>query len=150
MNFSPSAGAAQPSRASSFAVVVAIELWERFGYYGMQAVLLLFMVQHMGLGDTQANLLMGAFAAMTYALPVVGGWLGDRVLGSRRAMLLGAVGMMCGYATLALATVQVQFMTVAMGIIAVSNGFFKPNAANLVRRIYDDDDAALDSAFTLY
>jgi proton-dependent oligopeptide transporter, POT family len=150
MNFSPSVGTEQPSRTSSFAVVVAIELWERFGYYGMQAVLLLFMVQQMGLGDAQANLMMGAFAAMTYALPVIGGWLGDRVLGSRRAMLLGAVGMMCGYAILALATVQVEFLTVAMAIIATSNGFFKPNAANLVRRIYDGDDAALDTAFTLY
>ncbi|MFS3135902.1 peptide MFS transporter [Gluconacetobacter sacchari] len=137
-------------RSSSFAVVVAIELWERFGYYGMQAVLLLFMVRQLGMADAQANLLMGAFSALAYALPVVGGWVGDRVLGSRRAMLLGATCMMCGYAVLAVATVHIELMTLAMALVAIGNGFFKPNAANLVRRIYDGDDAALDAAFTLY
>ncbi|MBB2200490.1 peptide MFS transporter [Gluconacetobacter tumulisoli] len=138
------------SRRASFAVVLAIELWERFGYYGMQAVLLLFMVQHLGVEDSQANLLMGAFAAMTYALPALGGWLGDRILGSRRAMLLGAMALTGGYALLAVATTRPALLTVAMAVIATANGLFKPNAANLVRRIYQGDDAELDAAFTLY
>ncbi|MBB2205491.1 peptide MFS transporter [Gluconacetobacter takamatsuzukensis] len=150
MPSAPSSVSSRPTRSSSFAVVVAIELWERFGYYGMQAVLLLFMVRQLGMADARANLLMGAFAAMAYALPVVGGWVGDRVLGSRRAMLLGATCMMGGYAALAVATVHVGLMTLAMALIATGNGFFKPNAANLVRRIYEGDDTALDSAFTLY
>ncbi|MBM9401482.1 MFS transporter [Gluconacetobacter azotocaptans] len=150
MALSTSPSSRHTSRRASFAVVLAIELWERFGYYGMQAVLLLFMVQHLGVEDTQANLLMGAFAAMTYALPALGGWLGDRVLGSRRAMLLGAMTLTGGYALLALATTRHELLTFAMAIIATANGLFKPNAANLVRRIYHGDDAELDAAFTLY
>src|SRR3978361_1774036 len=82
---------ARPTRTQSFSVVLLIELWERFGYYGMQAILLLFMVQQLGFRDREANLLWGAFAALTYAAPAVGGWIGDSVLGSRRTILLGPV-----------------------------------------------------------
>ncbi len=139
-----------PSRTQSFSVVLLIELWERFGYYGMQAVLLLFMVQRLGFYDARANLLWGAFAALTYAAPAIGGWIGDAVLGSRRTMLIGACTLACGYLLLSLPARGQLSLYLAMGVISVGNGLFKSNAANLVRRIYEGDDARLDAAFTIY
>ncbi|MBE7211678.1 MAG: MFS transporter [Gluconacetobacter diazotrophicus] len=138
------------SRAQRFTVVLLIELWERFGYYGMQALLLLFLVERLGFPDSRANLLWGAFAALTYAAPAIGGWLGDQVLGSRRAAVVGACCLMAGYAVLAIPGDAPELLFLGMGAISTGNGLFKPNAANLVRRIYEGDDARLDAAFTLY
>ncbi|MCQ8241513.1 peptide MFS transporter [Rhizosaccharibacter radicis] len=140
------------SRRRSFQVVLLVEIWERFGYYGMQALLLLFLVNRLGYADRDATLLWGAFAALTYAAPAIGGWLGDQVLGSRRAMVLGAAGLALGYGLL---TTQVAggdagWLGMAMALVCVGNGLFKPNAGNLVRRIYENDDKRLDAAFTLY
>ncbi len=139
-----------PTRTQRFSVVLMIELWERFGYYGMQALLVLFLVQRLGFADTQANLLWGAFGALTYAAPAIGGWLGDKVLGSRRAMLSGAACLFVGYALLALPSEARAVLGLGMGTIVIGNGLFKPNAANMVRRIYEGDDSRLDAAFTLY
>src|ERR1700712_1451017 len=140
----------QPTRTQSFSVVLLIELWERFGYYGMQAILLLFMVQQLGFRDREANLLWGAFAALTYAAPAVGGWIGDSVLGSRRTMLLGAMTLALGYLFMSLPVSGTLLLYVAMGTITIGNGCFKSNAANMVRKIYEGDDSRLDGAFTIY
>lgn len=142
------APAAQRRRA--FTVVLAIELWERFGYYGMQAVLTLFMVQQLRMADTAANLMMGAFSALTYITPALGGVLGDRVLGTRRTVVMGTISLALGYACLAASLNSTTLLLLAMALISTGNGLFKPNAGNLVRRIYEGDDAALDAAFTLY
>ncbi|MBS0959865.1 peptide MFS transporter [Acetobacter thailandicus] len=139
-----------PARAQSFSVVLAIELWERFGFYGMQGILLLYMVQRLGFGDKQANLLWGTFAAITYAAPAVGGWLGDAVLGSRRTMLMGGIVLTLGYALLGFDFGGQMALFAALSVIALGNGLFKANAANLVRRIYEGDDAKIDVAFTIY
>ena len=145
---SSSAPAASQTRA--FVTIWMIELWERFGYYGMQAVLVLFMVEKIKFADTQANLVWGAFAALVYAAPAIGGWIGDQVLGTRRTMPIGAVILSIGYLMLALPSDNLYLLYCAMGVIVVGNGLFKPNAANMVRRIYEGDDAKIDSAFTLY
>lgn len=139
-----------PTRTQRFSVVLSIELWERFGYYGMQALLVLFLVQRLGFADREANLLWGAFGALTYAAPAIGGWLGDRVLGSRRSMVAGAACLLLGYALLAAPSEARILLWLGMGAIVTGNGLFKPNAANLVRRIYEGDDSRLDAAFTLY
>ncbi len=140
----------RPNRTQSFSVILLIELWERFGYYGMQAILLLFMVQQLGFRDSQANLLWGAFGALTYAAPAIGGWIGDAVLGSRRTMLMGAVTLALGYLFMSLPVGGTLLLYVAMGTVTIGNGMFKSNAANMVRRIYDGDDSKLDGAFTIY
>lgn len=142
--------APSPTRTQRFTVVLLIELWERFGFYGMQALLLLFLVQRLGFSDHDATLLWGAFGALTYAAPAIGGWLGDQVLGSRRAMVCGAACLFAGYLALALPSDGRALLGLGMGTIAIGNGLFKPNAANLVRRIYEGDDSRLDAAFTLY
>ncbi|CAN7629254.1 oligopeptide:H+ symporter [Trinickia sp. LjRoot230] len=134
----------------SFATVFLIEMWERFGYYGMAALLVLFMIEQTGFTDSQANLAWGAFTALVYAAPSIGGWIGDKVLGTRRTMLFGAFVLCCGYLMLAIPDDRIGFLYTALGVVVVGNGLFKANAANLVRRIYDGDDARLDSAFTIY
>lgn len=134
----------------SFRVVFMIELWERFGFYGMVALLVLYMTQQLGMSDKQANLTWGAAAALIYAAPALGGLIGDRLLGSKRTMLIGTFILAIGYCLLAWPTHAVWPLYLSLGIVVVGNGLFKPNAANLVRKIYEGDEARLDSAFTLY
>jgi proton-dependent oligopeptide transporter, POT family len=138
------------SQTRSFTTIFMIEMWERFGYYGMAALLVLFMIERVGFSDANANLTWGAFTALVYAAPSIGGWIGDKVLGTRRTMLLGAVVLIVGYLMLAIPDDRLGFVYAALGVIVVGNGLFKANAANLVRRIYEGDDARIDSAFTIY
>jgi POT family proton-dependent oligopeptide transporter len=137
-----------PSRTLGFVALFLVEMWERFGYYGMTAVVVLFMVQKLSYTDDRANLTFGAFAAMAYAVPAVGGWIGDRVLGSRRTALLGAVLLAAGYAMLALPDSAILFP--ALSVVAVGGGIFKANPANLISKLYEGDTARIDSAFTMY
>jgi POT family proton-dependent oligopeptide transporter len=138
------------TQTRSFMTVALIELWERFGYYGMQALIVYFMVQRLGFDDSRANLVWSAAAALIYVSPAIGGWIGDKVLGTKRSMYLGTVILTLGYALMAVPTENTWFMFCALGVIVVGNGLFKPNTANLVRKIYAGDDSKIDSAFTLY
>ena len=138
------------SQTRSFMTVALIELWERFGYYGMQALIVYFMVQRLGFEDSRANLVWGAAAALIYVAPAIGGWIGDKVLGTRRCMILGALILTLGYALMAVPTTNTWMTFSALGVIVVGNGLFKPNTANLVRKIYEGDDSKIDSAFTIY
>ena len=100
--------------------------------------------------DSHATLTWGAFTALVYASPSIGGWIGDKILGARRTMIFGAGVLAVGYFMLALPNEQLNYMYASLGVIVVGNGLFKANAANLVRRIYEGDDARIDSAFTIY
>jgi POT family proton-dependent oligopeptide transporter len=142
-----SAVAKKPRSSVSFTVLFLIEMWERFGYYGMTALVVLYMVQKLGYSDDRANLTFGAFVAMAYASPAVGGWLGDKVLGTRRMTVFGATVLAIGYALLATPGAP---LFLALGVIAVGSGLFKPNPANLVSKVYEGNPAKIDSAFTLY
>jgi POT family proton-dependent oligopeptide transporter len=135
------------TRKIAFATLFLVEMWERFGYYGMTAVVLLYMVQQLGYSDDRANLTFGAFTALVYAAPAVGGWIGDRVLGSRRMTVIGALVLALGYVLLSLPRSP---LFVALGVVAVGNGLFKANPANLVSKVYEGEPAKVDGAFTLY
>ncbi|KFZ38096.1 amino acid transporter [Shewanella mangrovi] len=143
-------GSAKVSKTHSFMTVSLIELWERFGYYGMQALIVYFMVQRLGFDDVRANLVWSACAALIYVSPAIGGWVGDKILGTKRTMLLGAGILSLGYALMTVPTENTWFLFSALGVIVVGNGLFKPNAGNLVRKIYEGDDSKIDSAFTIY
>jgi len=138
------------SPTRSFTTVFLIEMWERFGFYGMQVLMVTFMMKKLGFVDTKANLVWGAAAALIYATPAIGGWVGDKLLGTRRTMLLGATILALGYAMLWVPTNNAYITYLSLGVIVVGNGFFKPNAGNLVRKIYEGDDTRIDSAFTIY
>jgi POT family proton-dependent oligopeptide transporter len=138
------------TQTRSFMTLALIELWERFGYYGMQALIVYYMVQRIGFDDSRANLVWSAAAALIYVAPAIGGWIGDKVLGTKRTAILGAIILSLGYALMAVPTENTWFLFSALGVVVVGNGLFKPNNANLVRKIYEGDDSKIDSAFTIY
>ena len=138
------------SQTRSFTTIFLIEMWERFGFYGMQALIVYYMVQRLEFPDSRATLVWGAAAALIYVAPAIGGWIGDKVLGTRRTMLLGALVLSVGYTLMVVPGQSVWFMFCALGVIVVGNGLFKANAGNLVRKIYEGDDSRIDSAFTIY
>ena len=138
------------SQTRAFTTVFLIEMWERFGFYGMQVLMVTYMMKKLGFIDTRANLVWGAAAALIYATPAVGGWIGDRLIGTRRTMRVGALVLALGYALLWLPSNNEYFLYFALGVIIVGNGLFKPNSGNLVRKIYEGDDTKIDSAFTMY
>ncbi len=133
-----------------FYLVFLLEVWERFGYYGVQALLVLYMVQKLGFKDTHADLLFTAFSAMVYILPSVGGYLGDKVIGTKRAILLGAIFLALGYMCLSIPFISNQNLLIPLAIIAVGNGFFKANPSSLLSKVYEKTGHNLDSGFTLY
>lgn len=139
-----------PSQTRSFTTVFLIEMWERFGFYGMQVLMVTYMMKKLGFIDTRANLVWGAAAAMIYVTPAIGGWIGDKLLGTRRTLCIGAVVLMLGYALLWIPSNSPTFLYFALGVIIVGNGLFKPNSGNLVRKIYEGDETRIDSAFTIY
>lgn len=138
------------SQTRSFTAVFLIEMWERFGFYGMQVLMVTFLMKKLGFVDTKANLVWGAAAALIYATPAIGGWVGDKLLGTRRTMLIGASVLALGYGLLWVPSNDPYMVYCALGVIVVGNGFFKPNAGNLVRKIYEGDETRIDSAFTIY
>jgi POT family proton-dependent oligopeptide transporter len=137
------------SKALGFVTLFLLEMWERFGYYGMTAVVVLFMVQRLSYGDDRASLTFGAFTALAYAVPAAGGYIGDKLLGSRRTLVVGALVLACGYSLLAVPD-QPALLFPALALVAVGGGIFKPNPANLISRLYEGDAAQIDSAFTMY
>jgi POT family proton-dependent oligopeptide transporter len=138
------------SQTRSFSTVFLIEMWERFGYYGMQVLMVTYMVKKLGFIDAKSNLVWGAAAALIYATPAIGGWVGDKLIGTRRTMLIGAVVLGLGYAMLWIPSDNEYLLYCSLGVIVVGNGFFKPNAGNLVRKIYEGEETRIDSAFTIY
>lgn len=148
--------AEEAKKRRAFIALFMIEMWERFGFYGMQILIVVFAIDYLGFEDSRANLTWGAFAALIYLTPVVGGWIGDKVLGARRTTLLGGIVLAGGYGLLSVpwdhfvgqyAHAMVFF---SMGVIAVGNGLFKANPNNLVAKLYEDDESKLDGAFTMY
>src|SRR5579871_3118687 len=88
------------AQTRAFTTLFLIEMWERFGFYGMQVLMVTYMMKRLGFIDTHANLVWGAATALIYATPAVGGWIGDKLIGTRRIMLIGAVVLALGYAIL--------------------------------------------------
>jgi proton-dependent oligopeptide transporter, POT family len=133
-------------------VLLFTELWERFAYYGMRALLILYLIDQTtgGLGWSQerASRLYGWFVGLTYLTPVAGGWLADRFLGTNRSLLLGGAVLTLGHLSLALGTLQSFYA--GLTLVIIGTGFFKPNVHTMVGQLYQPDDPRRDSGFTLY
>ncbi|MEO8748696.1 MAG: oligopeptide:H+ symporter [Rhodanobacter sp.] len=136
----------EPRKA--FLVLFFIEVWERFGYYGMASVMVLYMIERLDFTDAKADIIWGAFSALVYSMPMFGGYLGDRVLGAKRTMVLGAITLGLGYVLLSI-PIEGTFFP-AMGLIALGTGLFKINPNNLVSRLYEGEHSKLDILFTVY
>ncbi|WTX60822.1 peptide MFS transporter [Streptomyces sp. NBC_00648] len=130
-----------------------LEVWERFSFLGMQAILVLYFadtVAHggMGLDAATAASVSAAYGTLVYLVSVAGGWLADRILGSYRAVLYGGVLIACGHYTMA---VPAQAATWAgLGLISAGTGLLKPNVASMVGKLYRTDDERRDAGFALY
>ncbi|MCE7031811.1 oligopeptide:H+ symporter [Lysobacter sp. GX 14042] len=141
------------------------EMWERFSFYGMKALLLLYILKYHLFGDDAGYDLLGAYGGLVYAVPVIGGLLADRYLGMRKAVVLGAVLLVLGHLGMAYeghaayldadgrivrdtAALQVFYLSLALIIMGV--GFLKPNISTIVGRLYPENDPRRDSGFTLF
>ncbi|MBP9742698.1 MAG: MFS transporter [Burkholderiales bacterium] len=133
----------------TFYAVLFIEFWERFAFYGLQAVAVIYFVQKFDVKEADADNLFASFSALLYALLTVGGAIGDKFLGLRRTYFLGIVFLIIGYAGLSMST-NLYNMHMSMGVILVGNALFKTNANNYVGRCFESNDPRLDSAFTYY
>jgi POT family proton-dependent oligopeptide transporter len=122
------------------------EMWERFSFYGMRALLVLYMVQHFRYTDERAYLTYGSYTALVYTTPVFGGMLADRILGHKRAVVLGGILMAVGHFAMAF---EMGFYP-ALGLLIVGTGFFKPNISTVVGRLYPPGDKRRDSGFTIF
>lgn len=132
----------------AFQMIFLLELWERFGFYTVQGILTLFFIRHLGYNDNDAYYAFGAFSALVYGMVVIGGFIGDRILGTKRTIVLGLITLSCGYFSLAMTDKQHVFL--ALGLICVGNGLFKANPSNLLSKCYEEHDPRLHSGFTLY
>ena len=129
------------------------EMWERFSYYGMRAILTLFMlaaVANGGLGFTksQAATVYGIYTSMVYLLPVAGGWIADNFLGLRRAVFVGGVVIMTGHVCLAVH--GLPFFFTGLACVVIGTGLLKPNIAGIVGRLYAPEDARRDAGFSIF
>lgn len=136
------------------AVLFFTEMWERFSYYGMRAILVLAMVaavEHGGLGldDRSATALYGLYTAGVYMLSLPGGWVADRLIGAQRAVWYGGIAIACGHFTMAVPTVPTFF--IGMLLIVLGTGLLKPNISAMVGRLYGHDTGARrDAGFSIF
>ncbi len=125
------------------------EMWERFSYYGMRALLVLYIVKgFLHMGDTEAYAIYGAYTALVYATPFIGGMIADKLLGARRAVVLGGLLMAAGHLVMTVESELPFFM--ALSLLIVGNGFFKPNISTIVGSLYPEGSPRRDAGFTIF
>ncbi len=122
------------------------EMWERFSYYGMRALLVLYLVNALEYERGDALEIYARYTMLVYLTPILGGLIADRWLGHRRAVLVGALLMCMGHFAMAVPAL----LHLALGLLVLGNGFFKPNISTLVGRMYAAGDPRRDSGFTLF
>jgi len=125
------------------------EMWERFSYYGMRALLIFYMIKgFLGYGDKEAYTIYGAYGALVYMTPLFGGMIADRLLGQRKAVVLGGALMATGHLFMGVENEIVFF--IALALLILGNGFFKPNISTIVGSLYPAGSPKRDSGFTLF
>jgi POT family proton-dependent oligopeptide transporter len=137
-------------------VLFFVEMWERFSYYGMRALLIFYLTKHWLFSDGQASLIYGAYTSLVYIAPVLGGFLADRYLGQRKAVLYGAVLLTFGHFLMAFegdggqADPGINIFWLALSFIIVGVGFLKANISVIVGQLYPRTDVRRDGAYTIF
>jgi POT family proton-dependent oligopeptide transporter len=132
------------------------EMWERFSYYGMRAIFILFMTKVLMMQDADASEIYGSYTGLVYLTPLLGGYLCDKFLGNRRSIILGGILMAFGQFLMFLSASagggpsSVSIMWAGLTAIIIGNGFFKPNISTMVGQLYPAGDRRIDSAFTIF
>lgn len=152
-------GKAQGKHPKGLWVLFGTEMWERFNFYGMRALLTLFMVNALLMKEGDVTIIYGGFLALCYLTPMLGGFIADRFLGNRYCIIVGgglmAIGQFLMFMSATtfdsnLSTAQ-MLMWIALGVIIFGNGFFKPNISSMVGSLYPKQEKSkLDSAFTIF
>lgn len=137
-------------------VLFFAEMWERFSYYGMRALLIFYLTQHWLYSDGEASVIYGAYTALVYITPVIGGYLADRWLGQRKAVLYGAVLLTFGHFMMGFEgnggqdTASLNIFWLALAFIIVGSGFLKANISVIVGQLYPRTDVRRDGAYTIF
>ncbi|MEO9634859.1 MAG: peptide MFS transporter [Parasphingorhabdus sp.] len=137
-------------------VLFLAEMWERFSYYGMRALLIFYLVQHWMYSDSEASVIYGAYTALVYITPVIGGYLADRYLGQRKAVLFGAILLTLGHFFMAFEggggqeDPIINVFWLALALIIVGSGFLKANISVIVGQLYSRTDIRRDPAYTIF
>ncbi len=129
-------------------VLFFTEMWERFSYYGMRALLMLYMVNYFRWSQKDASTHYKIYTSFVYITPIIGGYLADRFLGNKIAVIIGALLMAVGHFLMAFEEYPI-FMA-ALIFLIIGNGFFKPNMSTQVGRLYPQNDGRLDGAYTIF
>ena len=139
---------------SGLFVLFFTEMWERFSYYGMRGILVLFLMSSIGIGgwdwtSSQALALYGTYTAMVYLTPILGGYLADNHIGYRKAVIWGALIMTLGHASMAIEFAH-MFLYIGIGLLIIGNGLFKPNMTSIISHMYKDTPEKKDGAYTIF
>jgi proton-dependent oligopeptide transporter, POT family len=140
-------------------LLFATEMWERFNFYGMRAILTLFLINSLMMKEADASIIYGGFLGLCYLTPMLGGFISDRFFGNRNCILIGGLTMATGQMLLFISasifgsnlSLATTLMWGALGVIILGNGFFKPNISSLVGSLYPKHEKSkLDTAFTIF
>jgi len=131
------------------------EMWERFSYYGMRAIFVLYMTKMLLMDDAEASQIYGSYTGLVYLTPLLGGYLSDRFLGNRRSIEIGGLLMALGqfimfFSASTSGTSAITLMWIGLTALIIGNGFFKPNISTMVGQLYPKGDRRIDSAFTIF
>ncbi len=152
------------SHPKALYTLFATEMWERFSYYGMRALLTLYLTAELakggfGLNREDSLAIYAIFTGLVYLTPILGGWIADKYLGKRKTVYVGGLTMMVGQFLLAASAFMVHSLDAetrlfvfnfGLGVLIIGNGFFKPNISTIVGDFYDDNDPRKDSAFNIF
>jgi POT family proton-dependent oligopeptide transporter len=152
-------GASAPRQPPALYALFLTEMWERFSFYGMQAILLLYLTDGfgghrsgrllgLGLSDPRGTAIVGWYTGAVYVTPVLGGLIADRLLGYRRTVILGAALMAAGHFLMAIERLPVLY--VALTLLAIGSGAFKANLSTIVGKLYEENDPRRDRGFTIF
>jgi proton-dependent oligopeptide transporter, POT family len=147
----------QKGHPAGLYLLFTVEMWERFSYYGMRAIFILFLTKALLIDAKEAGSIFGIYTSLVYATPLLGGFIADRYWGNRRSILVGGILMAIAqflmyfsasmYATPASA---IPVMYIALAFLIFGNGFFKPNISSMVGSLYPQGDSRIDSAYTIF
>jgi len=134
------------------------EMWERFSYYAMRAILVLYMTKILGFMDSKATEIYGNFTGLVYLTPLIGGFISDRYWGNRKSILVGGIIIALGQFGLFFSAsfvhsshnMAVAFLIIGLTLLIIGNGLFKPNISTMVNQLYAPGDSRIDSAFTIF
>ncbi|HEY2899264.1 MAG TPA: peptide MFS transporter, partial [Polyangia bacterium] len=147
----PPSGAADTAAATQahptgLYALFGAEAWERFSYYGMRALLVLYLTKHLQFSRPDALSVYATYTGLVYLTPIAGGFFADRVLGRRKAVLIGGILMAMGHLAMAFE----PLLHLALGLLILGNGFFKPNISTIVGGLYEEGDVRRDGGFTIF